>query len=131
MSMTDLLSDCLARIRNGQMARKSYVMVLKSKLVADVLNVMKEQGYVKEFEDANDTNIPCIKVYLSYYNGRPVIKLMRRVSKPGNRVYSPIRNLDKSHNGLGVKILSTPEGVLSDKQARTQNVGGEVLCEIF
>ncbi len=131
MSMTDLLSDCLTRIRNGQMARKGHVTVLKSKLVQDVLTVMHDQGYIRGFEVVEENGYAVIRVALSYYNSDPVIKVMNRISTPGRRVYSSIKKLSKSHGGLGIKILSTPHGVISDDQAREQNLGGEVLCEIF
>jgi small subunit ribosomal protein S8 len=131
MSMNDLLSDSLTRIRNGQIAKKKSVLVLKSKLTAAVLKVLCDQGYIKGFFDSVDAVFPSIEVDLAYYDGAPVIKLIKRISKPGRRVYSSIGDLPKSHNGLGIKVLSTPKGILADCDARTLRVGGEVLCEVF
>lgn len=131
MSMNDLLSDCLTRIRNGQRARHQYITAYCSKLVSAVLKVMEEQGYIKGYEEFSDGSIRYVKIDLSYYNGEGVIKLIRRISKPGCRVYTSISKLGKFKGGLGIRILSTPMGVLSDLEAHKLNVGGEVICEIF
>jgi small subunit ribosomal protein S8 len=131
MSMNDLLSDCLTRVRNGQMARHQYITAYSSKLVAAVLKVMKEQGYIKDYVEFADGNVRYVKVDLSYYNGKGVIKTIRRVSKPGCRIYTAIAKLGKFKGGLGIRIISTPAGVLSDREAHERNVGGEILCEIF
>lgn len=121
-----------ARIRNGQNASKNFVILKYSKFVLSVLEVIKSEGYIGHFEVVNPDSVqPEIKVELLYHNGSPVIDTIRPISRPGLRVYSPILKLRKSFNGLGVKILSTSKGILTDSQARSLSVGGEVLCEIF
>ncbi|SOD88821.1 30S ribosomal protein S8 [Caenispirillum bisanense] len=132
MSMTDPLGDLLTRIRNGQRARKSSVVTPASGLRANVLDVLQREGYIRGFERYNvRAGIDEIRVDLKYLDGEPVIKEISRVSKPGRRVYSKIKDLPKVYNGLGISILSTPRGVMSDHEARQANVGGEVLCKVF
>ncbi len=132
MAFNDALSDMLARIKNAHRARKSYTSCFKSKLNTNVLNVLKDEGYIRDFEDFEERKgITYIKIELKYYNGSPVIKKIKRISKPGIRVYSGISELKKPYGGLGISILSTPKGVMSDQKARKNNVGGEVLCEVF
>ena len=132
MAFNDALSDMLARIKNAHKAKKSYTSCYKSKLNLNVLSVLKNEGYIRDFKDVEERKgISTIKIDLKYYNGSPVIKKIKRVSKPGIRVYSKISDLDKPYGGLGISILSTPKGVMSDQQARKNNVGGEVLCEVF
>ena len=132
MSMTDPLGDMLTRIRNGQMARKSAITAPASKLRMNVLDVLKREGYIRSFEDYEvTTGIREIKIELKYHEGEPVIQKIARVSKPGRRVYSKIKDLSNVYNGLGISIISTPQGVMSDAEARKANVGGEVLCQIF
>tara|TARA_Y100001970_G_C13772468_1_gene621187 strand:- start:187 stop:585 length:399 start_codon:yes stop_codon:yes gene_type:complete len=132
MAFNDALSDMLARIKNAHQAKKSYTSCFKSKLNLNVLNVLKNEGYIRDFEDYEKRKgINFIKIQLKYYNGTPVIKKINRVSKPGIRVYSKISDLEKPYGGLGISILSTPKGVMSDQQARKNNVGGEILCEVF
>tara|TARA_Y100001970_G_scaffold271012_1_gene365661 strand:+ start:379 stop:777 length:399 start_codon:yes stop_codon:yes gene_type:complete len=132
MAFNDALSDMLARIKNAHKARKSFTSCYKSKLNLNVLNVLKEEGYIRDFQDVEvRKGISNIKIDLKYYNGTPVIKNIKRVSKPGIRVYSKISDLPKIYGGLGISILSTPKGVMSDNQARKNNVGGEILCEVF
>lgn len=132
MSMTDPLGDLLTRIRNGQRARKSSVLTPASSLRANVLDVLQREGYIRGFERYNvRSGIDEIRVDLKYLDGEPVIKEISRVSKPGRRVYSKIKDLPKVYNGLGISILSTPRGVMSDHEARQANVGGEVLCKVF
>ncbi|MCA1939386.1 MAG: 30S ribosomal protein S8 [Caenispirillum bisanense] len=132
MSMTDPLGDLLTRIRNGQRARKSSVVTPASSLRANVLDVLQREGYIRGFERYNvRAGIDEIRVDLKYLDGEPVIKEISRVSKPGRRVYSKIKDLPKVYNGLGISILSTPRGVMSDHEARQANVGGEVLCKVF
>ncbi|GAA0577673.1 30S ribosomal protein S8 [Caenispirillum bisanense] len=132
MSMTDPLGDLLTRIRNGQRARKSSVVTPASNLRANVLDVLQREGYIRGFERYNiRQGIDEIRVDLKYLDGEPVIKEISRVSKPGRRVYSKIKDLPKVYNGLGISILSTPRGVMSDHEARQANVGGEVLCKVF
>ena len=130
--MTDPLADMLTRIRNGQQARKSAVMSPASKLRAGVLDVLQREGYIRGYSKAeSDTGKPAFSIELKYQEGRPVIAELHRVSKPGRRVYSGIKDLPRYYGGLGISILSTPRGVLSDNEARQQNVGGEVLCRVF
>jgi len=132
MSFNDALSDMLARIKNAHKARKSFTSCYKSKLNLNVLTVLKDEGYIRGFKNIEiRKGISNIQIDLKYYNGDPVIKNIKRVSKPGIRVYSKISDLPKIYGGLGISILSTPKGVMSDNQARKNNVGGEILCEVF
>tara|TARA_X000000368_G_C22833748_1_gene624513 strand:- start:405 stop:803 length:399 start_codon:yes stop_codon:yes gene_type:complete len=132
MAFNDALSDMLARIKNAHKARKSFTSCYKSKLNLNVLTVLKDEGYIRDFMDVEvRKGVKNIKIDLKYYNGSPVIKNIKRVSKPGIRVYSKISELPKIYGGLGISIISTPKGVMSDNQARINNVGGEILCEVF
>jgi len=132
MSFNDSLSDMLARIKNAHKANKSFTSCFSSKLNSNVLSVLKEEGYIRDFQDVElRKGISNIKIDLKYYNGIPVIRKIKRVSKPGIRIYSKINDLPKPYGGLGISILSTPKGVMSDKKARDNNVGGEILCEVF
>ena len=132
MSMTDPVGDLLTRIRNGQSARLDSVTVPASRLRSNVLDVLQREGYIRGwFEEELRPGVKELRVELKYDNGRPVIKEIKRVSTPGRRVYSKIRELPKYYNGLGISILSTPRGVMSDAEARAANVGGEVICRVF
>ena len=132
MAFNDALSDMLARIKNAHKARKSYTSCYKSKLNSNVLMVLKDEGYIRDFKDIEiRKGINNIQIDLKYFNGSSVIKNIKRISKPGIRVYSKISDLPKIYGGLGISILSTPKGVMSDNQARKNNVGGEILCEVF
>ena len=132
MSMTDPVSDMLTRIRNGQQSNKSAVGSPASKLRVNVLEVLQREGYIRGYSlGDNDKGSPEIRIELKYHQGEPVIRELHRVSKPGRRVYSKIKDLQRVYNGLGISILSTPQGVLSDGEARAANVGGEVLCTVF
>ena len=132
MAFNDSLSDMLARIKNAHRARKSNTSCYKSNLNMNVLSVLKDEGYIRDFRDLEvRKGINSIQIDLKYFNGNRVIKNIKRVSKPGIRVYSKISDLPKTYGGLGISILSTPMGVMSDSQARQKNVGGEVLCEVF
>ena len=131
MSMSDPLADMLTRIRNGQMARLMEVSSPASKLRANVLNVLKDEGYIRDFERLEvEVGKPELKIQLKYYDGKPVIKTIERVSCPGRRVYSGIKELPNVSSGLGIVILSTPQGVISDSRARELKVGGEILCNV-
>ncbi len=131
MSMTDTLADMLTRIRNGQSARLYSIEFPHSKLRESVLAVLKREGYIKEYKKLEGDK-PNLVVELKYdSSGEPVITQIDRVSKPGRRVYSAIEDLKKFYNGLGIVIISTPQGVMSDHEARKANVGGEVLCVVF
>ncbi len=131
MSMTDPLGDMLTRIRNGQQARKDSVLTPASKLRARVLDVLQREGYIRGYSDADMGPAAGIRIDLKYFEGQPAIQHVARVSKPGRRVYSASSELPRVRNGLGIVIVSTPKGVLSDAEAREQNVGGEVLCQVF
>jgi small subunit ribosomal protein S8 len=132
MTMSDPLGDMLTRIRNGQRARQAVVASPASNIRANVLDVLKREGYIRGFsrEDLRP-GVAELKIELKYVDGEPVIREIARVSKPGRRIYSRIADLPRSYNGLGIAILSTPRGVLSDIEARAANVGGEVLCRVF
>jgi len=122
----------LTRIRNGQRARKAQVNSPASKLRARLLDVLQREGYIRgysRFEE--DAGKPELSIELKYHEGEPVIREISRVSKPGRRVYSSIKDLPTIYNGLGISILSTPQGVMSDSEARLANVGGEILCSVF
>lgn len=132
MTMTDPVGDLLTRIRNGQRAGKTLILCPASKLRANVLKVMSREGYIRGYSNGeNEDGHPELRIELKYHDGQPVIREMHRVSKPGRRVYSKIKDLRRVYNGLGISILSTPRGVLSDAEARAANVGGEVLCTVF
>ena len=132
MSMSDTLGDMLTRIRNGQTTNKKVVDAPASRFRKNVLEVLKREGFIRNFEEKEmRPGINFFEIELKYYNGKPVISEIKRVSKPGRRVYSSIKNLQKTYNGLGISILSTPRGVMSDNEARAAHVGGEVLCQVF
>ena len=132
MSMSDPLGDMLTRIRNAIGRKKTKVSTPASKLRARVLEVMKAEGYIRDYAtvDFGDGKSE-IEIELKYYEGAPVIREIARVSKPGRRVYAGAREIPQVRNGLGVSIVSTPKGVMSDAAARNANVGGEVLCTVF
>jgi small subunit ribosomal protein S8 len=132
MAVTDPLGDMLTRIRNAQRARHTSCIAPASKLRANVLDVLKREGYIRGFAaEELRPGIAQLRIELKYNEGEPVIKEITRVSKPGRRVYSKIKELPRVYAGLGVSILSTPRGVMSDAEARAANVGGEVLCRVF
>ena len=132
MAFNDSLSDMLARIKNAHKARKSITSCFKSNLNMNVLSVLKDEGYIRDFKKIEERKgVNSIKIDLKYYNGSPVIKKIKRISKPGIRKYSKINELSKPYGGLGISILSTPKGVMSDQEAKKNNVGGEILCEVF
>ena len=130
MSMQDPLADMMTRIRNGQMAKKAVVEMPASKMKMAIAKVLQEEGYIKGFSVEGDVK-PVLSVELKYFEGAPVISTIERVSKPGRRVYTSVRKLPRVSNGLGISIVSTPRGVLSDNEARDANVGGEVICQVF
>ena len=132
MSMTDPVGDMLTRIRNGQRAGKTAVLTPASKLRENVLGVLEREGYIRGYTRADfERGKAELSIMLKYFEGEPVIHQIRRVSTPGRRVYSKIKDLPRVANGLGISILSTPRGVMSDNEARMENVGGEVLCQVF
>jgi len=132
MAMIDPLGDMLTRIRNAQMRKKSKCGTPGSSLRSRVLDVLKNEGYIRDYSVTEFENGRTeFEIELKYYDGAPVIKTIERVSKPGRRVYASVDNLPRVANGLGVTIVSTPKGVMADYQAREANVGGEVLCKVF
>jgi small subunit ribosomal protein S8 len=130
MALSDPLGDMLTRIRNGQSAHKAAVSTPASKLRVSVLEVLRREGYIRGFRH-EDIGHGELSIELKYHNGEPVIRELRRVSKPGRRIYSPVKDLPRVYNGLGIAILSTPQGVMSDAEAREAHVGGEILCTVF
>jgi len=132
MMMNDPIGDMLTRIRNAQMRGKSTVSTPASKLRAWVLDVLASEGYIRGYERAaTDNGQGNLVISLKYFEGTPVIRDLKRVSKPGRRVYMSVKDIPVVRNGLGVSIVSTPKGVMSDAAARSANVGGEVLCTVF
>ncbi len=130
--MSDPLGDMLTRIRNGQRVGKSKVNAPASMLRSNVLEVLKREGYIRGFRKHEQRpGIAELVIELKYHDGNPVIQEISRISRPGQRVYSKIKELPQYYNGLGITILSTPRGVMSDQEARAANVGGEVLCRVF
>jgi len=132
MSVNDPLGDMLTRIRNAQMRGKSTVRTPASRLRAWVLDVLKDEGYIRGYEKVESARgMPELEVSLKYYEGQPVIRELKRVSTPGRRVYMGVKDIPQVRQGLGVSIVSTSRGVMSDAAARSANVGGEVLCQVF
>jgi small subunit ribosomal protein S8 len=132
MSMNDPLSDMLTRIRNGQSARLPTITALYSKLLESVCKVLADEGFIRGYKVVDTgNNKKELSIELKYDAGQPVIKEVKRISKPGRRVYAQIKGLGQFYNGLGIKILSTPQGVMADHKAKAANVGGEVLCQVF
>ena len=130
--MNDPLGDMLTRIRNAQMRGKSSVISPASKLRCWVLDVLQSEGYIRGYsETKTDNGSGELEIELKYYEGSPVIQEIQRVSKPGRRVYSSVKTMPVVRNGLGISIISTPKGVMSDNAARENNVGGEILCRVF
>ena len=132
MSMTDPIADMITRIRNGQRAQKSSVSTPASRMRGAILDVLKSVGFIRGYVNSeSDAGKPSFEVELKYSEGKPVIVEIQRISRPGRRVYSGVGDLPRIYNGLGISIISTPRGVMSDLEARKQNVGGEVLCRVF
>lgn len=131
MSLSDPLGDMLTRIRNAQMRNKSKVSTPASGLRQRVLDVLQAEGYIRGYSSIEQAGQSEFEIELKYYDGEPVIREIKRISRPGRRVYASVRNLPRIADGLGVAILSTPKGVMSDNDARENNVGGEVLCQVF
>ncbi len=132
MAMSDPLGDMLTRIRNGQRAKKDSVLSPASKLRRSVLEVLIKEGYIRGYTTTeSEGNKSDFTIELKYHDGQPVIREISRVSRPGCRVYSKIKDLPYNYDGLGMSILSTPRGVMSDAEARSENVGGEILCKVF
>jgi small subunit ribosomal protein S8 len=130
MALSDPLGDMLTRIRNGQSAHKPAVTSPASRLRENVLEVLAREGYIRGY-NREDGPQGALSIELKYHNGAPVIRQLKRVSRPGRRVYSGVKDLPRVYNGLGIAILSTPRGVMSDNEAREAHVGGEILCTVF
>lgn len=131
MHLNDPLGDLLTRIRNAQMRGKSRVSSPASSLRGRVLDVLVEEGYIRGYQAVDKDGFPHFDIELKYFDGAPVISKIERVSTPGRRVYSSVRDLSLVRNGLGISIVSTPMGVMSDNSARSKNVGGEILCRVY
>jgi small subunit ribosomal protein S8 len=131
MNLNDPVGDLITRIRNAQLRRRSKLNSPASALRARVLQVLKDEGYIRDFREIEAEGRKELEIELKYFEGAPAIHEIQRVSKPGRRVYSAIKDLRLVRNGLGISILSTPKGVMSDQAARDANVGGEVLCEVY
>lgn len=130
MSFSDPLGDMLTRIRNSLLRGKSKCATPASKLRARVLDVLADEGYIRGYSEVEKDGFKVFEIELKYFEGSPVIRHIQRVSKPGRRVYSSVKSLPQIRNGLGIAILSTPKGVMSDHAARDNNVGGEILCQV-
>ena len=132
MTLVDPIGDMFTRIRNGQMRNLRSVNIPASKFRSKILDILKAEGYINDFFlESNDNNKKVIKVNLKYFEGTPVIKEIKRISKPGRRVYSRATSIPKIQNGLGMAIISTSQGVMSDIEARKNNIGGEIICKVF
>lgn len=132
MAMSDPLGDMLSRIRNGQQANKASIECPYSRLRESVCNVLKDEGFIRGFKAVEqDNNKKALVIELKYAEGQGVIRQIDRVSKPGRRVYSGVKDLPRFYNGLGILVVSTPQGVMADHKARDENVGGEILCQVF
>jgi len=132
MTLTDPIGDMFTRIRNGQMRALHSIDIPSSNFRRNILEILKNEGYIKDYYiEKSENNKINLKINLKYYEGDPVIKEIKRISKPGRRVYSRATSIPRVMNGLGVAILSTPKGVMTDTEARKNNVGGEIICRVF
>ena len=132
MSLTDPIADMITRIRNAQLRTLNSVSIPSSKFRARILDVLKEEGYISDYKFLSDAkNKGSLIVNLKYYNGLPVIKEIRRISKPGRRIYTKADSIPKIQSGLGIAIVSTSMGIMSDNDARSKNIGGEIICKVF
>ena len=130
MSLSDPIGDMLARIKNAQVRNHSKVSLPSSKFKAKIADVLKSEGYIIDYK-INDDKKPSIEINLKYNSGNPVINTIERISKPGRRIFSSARSLPKINNGLGIAIVSTPQGVMTDVDARKKKLGGEIICKVF
>ncbi len=132
MTLTDPIGDMFSRIRNGQMRSLNSINIPLSNFRKNILEILKKEGYIKDyFVEKKENNKVILRINLKYYEGDPVIKEIKRISKPGRRVYSRANSIPRVMNGLGLAILSTPKGVMSDTEARKNNIGGEIICRVF
>jgi len=131
MSLSDPIGDMLARIKNSQLRNYKKIDMPSSKFKAKIAEVLKNEGYIIDFKVISDSKLPKLEILLKYNSGNPVISSIERVSKPGRRIFSSAESLPKINNGLGIAIVSTPKGVMSDIDARKQKIGGEIICKVF
>ena len=131
MSLSDPIGDMIARIKNAQLRNHKKVELPSSNFKTKIANILKNEGFIKEFKVDDTTNKPVLSLELKYHSGNPVISTFERVSKPGRRIFSSAEGLPKINNGLGIAIISTPKGVMTDIDARKQRVGGEIICKVF
>ena len=132
MTLTDPIGDMFTRIRNGQMRSLNSIDIPSSNFRKNILKILKEEGYIKDYYiEKSENNKISLKINLKYYEGDPVIKEIKRISKPGRRVYSRANSIPRVMNGLGLAILSTPKGVMTDAEAKKNNIGGEIICKVF
>ena len=131
MSLSDPIGDMLARIKNSQLRNYKKIDMPSSKFKTKIAEVLKNEGYIIDFKVISDSNLPKLEIILKYNSGNPVISSIERVSKPGRRIFSSAESLPKINNGLGIAIVSTPKGVMTDIDARKNKVGGEIICKVF
>ena len=131
MSLSDPIGDMIARIKNAQLRNHKKVQLPSSKFKIKIAEVLKSEGYIIDFKVSQESNKPYLEINLKYNSGNPVISSIQRVSKPGRRIFSRAESLPKINNGLGIAIISTPKGVMTDIDARKQKVGGEIICKVF
>ena len=131
MSLSDPIGDMIARIKNAQVRNHKKVQLPSSKFKIKIAEVLKSEGYIIDYKVSQETNKPYLEISLKYHSGNPVISSIQRVSKPGRRIFSRAESLPKINNGLGIAIISTPKGVMTDIDARKQKIGGEIICKVF
>ena len=131
MSLSDPIGDMIARIKNAQIRNHKKVQLPSSKFKVKIAEVLKSEGYIIDYKVSQESNKPYLEISLKYHSGNPVISSIQRVSKPGRRIFSRAESLPKINNGLGIAIISTPKGVMTDIDARKQKVGGEIICKVF
>ena len=131
MSLNDPIGDMIARIKNAQLRNHKVIKLPSSKFKTKIAEVLKNEGFIKDYKIETDSNKPVLSVDLKYYSGNPVISTFERVSKPGRRIFSSAASLPKINNGLGIAIVSTSKGVMTDMDARKQKLGGEIICKVF
>ena len=131
MSLSDPIGDMIARIKNAQMRNHKTVELPSSNFKIKISDILKSEGYILDYETNSENNKSILLIYLKYHSGNPVISAIERVSKPGRRIFSRAESLPKINNGLGIAIVSTPKGVMTDIDARKQKVGGEIICKVF
>ena len=131
MSLNDPIGDMIARIKNSQLRNHKKVELPSSKFKIKIADVLKNEGYIIDYKASSEEKKPTLEIILKYHSGTPVISSIQRISKPGRRVFSSAESLPKINNGLGIAIVSTPKGVMSDIDARKQKIGGEIICKVF